>query len=106
MDAARALRRFPEEHVVEALFETVAKDPEYLVRNHASETILFLHGLMPHISEYKDIFKLMIAKYDPEDEASIEAAIIEYQRCADMLRELVETDGTLRRGPIITDIWK
>jgi hypothetical protein len=105
MDAARALRRFPLDEVVEALFESVAKDHDYLVRNHASETILFLHGLQPSISSHKEIFKHMIVEFDKEDKASVEKAFAHYKTCADMLRDLIKKEGTLREGPIIEDIW-
>jgi len=105
MSAAIALRRFPTEDVVEALYERVAKDPDYIVRNHASETILFLHGLEPSISMHKEIFKLMITDYDKSDGASTENAFNNYQKCADMLRELVDREGRLRTGSIIEDIW-
>lgn len=105
IDAARALRRFPTEEVVETLYETVAKDPDYLVRNHASETILFLHGLEPDISEHMEIFQLMIVEYDKADESSIENAFSHYQKCSDMLREHVDREGTLRSGSIIEDVW-
>ncbi|MFW9964652.1 MAG: HEAT repeat domain-containing protein [Candidatus Sifarchaeia archaeon] len=106
IDAAKALRRFPSEKVITALFETVAKDPDYLVRNHASETILFLHGLQPNISMHKEIFRLMIIEFNPKDKSSIEDDLRQYQRCADMIRELVERDGQLRKGPIIEDVWR
>ncbi len=104
--AARALRRFPSEKVITALFESVAKDPEYLVRNHASETILFLYGLQPNISMHQEIFELMIVEFNPEDTSSVENAFRHYQKCADMIRELIERDGELRKGPIIEDIWE
>jgi hypothetical protein len=106
MHAARALRRFPTEEVVEALFESLAKDHEYLVRNHASETILFLHGLEPSISSHKEIFKHMIVDFDKEDDGSIEVALTHYKTCADMLRYLIETKGSLRKGPIVENIWE
>ncbi len=104
--AARALRRFPSEEVVAVLFESVAKDREYLVRNHASETILFLHGLQPNISLHKEIFRLMIVESNPKDKSSIEDAFRHYQKCADMIRELIKRDGKIRKGPIIEDIWE
>jgi hypothetical protein len=103
--AARALRRFPTEEVVEALFESVAKDHEYLVRNHASETILFLHGLQPSISMHKGIFKHMIVEFDKDNDTLSENALAHYKLCADMLCELIEKEGTLRTGPIIDNIW-
>ncbi|MFW9794595.1 MAG: HEAT repeat domain-containing protein [Candidatus Thorarchaeota archaeon] len=105
MYAARALRRFPTEEVVEALYQTIAKDSDYIVRNHASETILFLHGLEPAISQHKEIFGLMIVDYDKDDDASIQNAFSKYQKCADLLRALVDKEGELRTGSIIEDIW-
>jgi hypothetical protein len=105
MGAARVLRRFPSEEVVDALYETLAKDPDYIVRYHASETILFLYGLEPSISLYKEVFKHMIVEFDKDDEASIENALTHYQTCADMLRDLIMKEGSLRKGPIIEDIW-
>lgn len=106
IDAARALRRFPDEQVVEALFEAVAKDPDYLVRNHASETILFLHGMRPKISEHEEIFQHMIVEFEGEDEDSIKSAFVHYQKCADLLRDLIEEEGELRDGPVVDDIWE
>jgi len=105
IDAARALRRFPTEEVVEALFESVAKDSEYLVRNHASETILFLHGLHPQISEHKEIFQHMIVNFDVDDEPSVDNAFKHYQTSSELLRNLINTSGKLRQESIIEDIW-
>ena len=103
--AAISLRRFPTDEVVNALFESVAKDRDYLVRNHASETILFLHGLEPSISMYKDIFKHLIIEFEKDNEDSAKNAFINYQQSAEMLRDLIEKEGSLRKGPIIEDIW-
>jgi len=87
------------------LFESVAKDHEYLVRNHASETILFLHGLQPSITMHEEIFKHMIVEFDKANDASIDNALAYYKMCADMLRDLIEKKGILRTGPIIENIW-
>ncbi|MFW9805308.1 MAG: hypothetical protein ACFFFK_01105 [Candidatus Thorarchaeota archaeon] len=103
--AARALRRFPTDEVVESLFESVAKDSDYLVRNHSSETILFLHDLQPSISMHKEIFKHMIVEFEENDEVSMKNAFVHYKTCSDMLRELIDTEGTLRKDLIIEDIW-
>ncbi len=105
MDAARKLRYFPTDEVVEALFVTVAEDPDYLVRNHASETILFLHRLEPSISSYKEIFSHMIVDYDEEDESSKKKAFEHYKTCSEMLRKLIDEEGTLREKKIVEDIW-
>ncbi|TFF93878.1 HEAT repeat domain-containing protein [Candidatus Thorarchaeota archaeon] len=103
--AAIALRRFPSEQVVEALFEAVAEDPDYLVRNHSSETILFLHGMIPRIADHKEIFQHMIVEFEKEDKESIESAFAQYKRSADLLRELIRQEGRLRAGPFVEDIW-
>ena len=47
----------------------------------------------------------MIVKFDKNDETSIKNAFANYKECADLLRELVEKNGTLRKDPIIEDIW-
>ncbi len=99
--AAIALRRFPTNEVVESLFTALAKDPDYLVRNHTSETILFLHRLKPSISERKDIFKLIIVEYEKDPDYAME----QYRRASDMLREVVESEGNLKDEYIIEDIW-
>ena len=106
MDAARALRRFPNEEVVEALFEAVAEDPDYLVRNHASETLLFLHGMTPRIADRKDIFRHVIVEFRKEDKDSVDSAFSHYKKSADMLRALIEEEGKLREGIIVEGIWE
>ena len=42
--AARELRRYNSPEVIDALYQAV-RDPDYLVRNHASESLLAIHGL-------------------------------------------------------------
>ncbi len=106
IDAARALRRYPSEQVVQALFEAVANDPDYLVRNHASETILFLHGMPPRITDHKEIFQHMIVEFEENDEESVKSAFVHYQICADLLRKLIEREGELRNESIVEDIWQ
>jgi HEAT repeat protein len=54
--AAIELRHFKTPEVVKPLFDAV-KDPEYLVRNHACESLLFLHGFKPEIAEHEEIFQ-------------------------------------------------
>lgn len=105
MRAAIALRRFPAREVVEVLFESVARDRDYLVRNHASETLLFLHGLKPTISEHKEIFKHMIVDYDEHEEERGSETLNHYAESARLLRGLIEAEGNLREGLIIDDIW-
>ncbi len=103
--AALSLRRFPTTEVIESLYESVARDPDYLVRNHASETLLFLHSLEPAISEHKEIFNHMIFEYDRDGGKPTEEAYDHYSECARLLRELIEAQGSVRQETIIDDIW-
>jgi HEAT repeat protein len=54
-EAARKLSRYNRPEVLEALFEAIM-DPDYLVRYHACDSLLALHGLDPDIANYGDIF--------------------------------------------------
>nr|MDO8079258.1 HEAT repeat domain-containing protein [Candidatus Freyarchaeota archaeon] len=85
--AARHLREFDSPEVVEALFEAV-KDPDYLVRNHACESLLYLHGFEPEISSHKEIFKNIITPHEgepsEEDNKKYEAAVNQLRK---MFRE-------------------
>ncbi len=56
LEAAMVLRKFPRQDVIDALYKGVM-DKDYLVRNHASESLLKIHSLNPSISEYKEIFQ-------------------------------------------------
>jgi hypothetical protein len=101
MHAVRALRRFPTKEVVEVLFRTLAEETDYIVRNHTSETLLFIHGLKPSISERKEIFKLIIVDFDKDPEYARE----QYRKASDMLRVVIESEGKLKDDLIIEDIW-
>lgn len=105
MRAAIELRHFPLPSVVEALFETVSQDSDYIVRNHASETILFLHGLKPAVSERREIFRHLIVQAG-EKGVTVPEALKHYRICADMLREVIEEEGTLRAQELVDDIWE
>jgi len=59
--AAIELRHFKTPEVVKALFEAV-KDPEYLFRNHACESLLSLHGFKPEIAEHEEIFQNILLR--------------------------------------------
>ncbi|TFH08826.1 MAG: HEAT repeat domain-containing protein, partial [Candidatus Thorarchaeota archaeon] len=65
LNAARKLRDFPTPEAIAALYDAVS-DVDYLVRNHASESLLAIHGLEPMISEHKEIFSLICTGSDPE----------------------------------------
>ena len=88
LKAAMKLRDFPTPEVIEALFDAV-NDEDYLVRNHASESLLAIHGLEPTISEHKEIFKLIIVDYDKQSKTTKEAGAA-YRKAEQMLRVLFE----------------
>ncbi len=88
LNAAFVLRMFPTHDTIQALFESVSTDPDYLVRNHASESLLHIHGLKPHISEHREIFRLICVEFDTKDKHSYHEAIKHYTQAANMLRDL------------------
>ena len=90
LNAAMVLRRFPTDDTIQALFDSMSNDPDYLVRNHASESLLHIHGFKPAISEHREIFGLICVEFDPKDEVSYHEASKQYTRAATMLRDLFE----------------
>lgn len=92
LKAAMKLRDFPTPEVIEALFDAVS-DEDYLVRNHASESLLAIHGLQPTISEHKEIFKLIIVDYDKRSKETTREAAAAYKKAEEMLRLLFTQDG-------------
>jgi HEAT repeat protein len=55
LEAARELRKFKNPAVIEALFQAIL-DPDYLVRVHACDSLLNLHGFKEEIHEFPIIF--------------------------------------------------
>ena len=86
--AAMELRYFKTKEVVEVLLEAV-KDPGYLVRYHACDSLLVLHGLKPGISEYPEIFQNITT---PSDFGNIpkEEDFDRYERAVKQLKDLFE----------------
>ena len=93
LKAAMKLRDFPTPEVIEALFDAVS-DEDYLVRNHASESLLAIHGLQPTISEHKEIFKLIIVDYDKQSSKSTSETAAAYKKAEMMLKALFESDDS------------
>jgi len=93
LDAARALRYYPTHSVVDALFDAVL-DPAYLVRNHACESLLHIHGLQAIISNHREIFKHIIFDYPEEEGADTWEAYGHYRQAVELLRELISEEGT------------
>ncbi|MCF2136875.1 MAG: HEAT repeat domain-containing protein [Candidatus Thorarchaeota archaeon] len=87
IEAAISLRRYNTPEVIRALF-TAVSDPEYLVRNHASESLLALHGFTPDISSHEKIFAEIIPSV--EDGVPEEECKRHYERAAKMLVDLFE----------------
>jgi HEAT repeat protein len=90
LKAAMKLRDFATPEVIEALFDAV-NDVDYLVRNHACESLLAIHGFNPTISEYKEIFKLIIVDWKDKSGTSTKNAAAAYRTAEEMLRALFET---------------
>ncbi|MBN2229254.1 MAG: HEAT repeat domain-containing protein [Candidatus Thorarchaeota archaeon] len=88
LKAAMVLRNYPTIEVIESLFTAIEKDPDYLVRYHASESLLHIHGFRPNISEYKEIFHLICVEFDSDHPDSYREAVKQYTKAADMLRDL------------------
>jgi hypothetical protein len=93
LDAARVLREFPTPEVLEALYSALL-DPEYLVRNHASESILLIYGLEPTIATHSDIFDHIRFDFDSTDDESVKASMEHYKEAAELIRTLVLAKGT------------
>jgi hypothetical protein len=83
--AAMHLREFDTPEVIEALFEAV-KDPDFLVRNHACDSLLYLHGFKPDISLHEDIFENI--KPPMEEGEPSEEDYKKYETAVSQLREL------------------
>jgi hypothetical protein len=67
LDVALGLRHLPGDGVVEALLASVEKDPEYLVRYHAAESLLHLGQIAPaDITLHPGVFADLVAGADQE----------------------------------------
>lgn len=91
LKAAMKLRDFPTPEVIEALFDAVS-DIDYLVRYHASESLLHIHGFNSQISEYRDILGLICTDYDIHYKKSTKHAQEQYLEAANRLRQLFKTE--------------
>lgn len=88
--AARELRRYRSPESIRALYNAV-RDLDYLVRNHASESLLSIHGFDPSISEYHEIFQLIC--YSMENVgATLEECETHYDLVASMIASLFKAD--------------
>ncbi|NHJ12890.1 MAG: HEAT repeat domain-containing protein [Candidatus Thorarchaeota archaeon] len=92
LDAAMSLRYYPTKQVIDALFEAIL-DPDYLVRNHACESILHIHGMRASISEHKEIFSKIIVDMPEEGECDTAPADEAYRLASKMMRDLVGREG-------------
>jgi len=89
LNAAKKLRDFPTPEVIAALYDAVC-DIDYLVRNHASESLLFIHGLKPMISNHKEIFDLICSESDKEIEIRDQERATKYKNAVDLLKNLFD----------------
>ena len=90
LNAARKLRDFPTPEVIAALYDAVS-DIDYLVRNHASESLLAIHGFEPMISDHTEIFGFICTDPDPEKNVPPKATA-RYKRAENMLKSLFEKE--------------
>lgn len=93
MSAAIMLRQYNFPEVVDALYDAML-DPDYLVRNHSSESLLQIHGLPASISEYKEIFQELIVDSDSRSQASSAEARKHYERSVTLLKEVIANKAT------------
>ncbi|MFX0136340.1 MAG: HEAT repeat domain-containing protein [Candidatus Hodarchaeota archaeon] len=84
LEAAMILRKFPTQEAIIALFKGVL-DPDYLVRNHSSESLLAIHGFNPEISTHREIFKLICADKESSGGQNLNEL---YEKAAEMLKKL------------------
>ena len=91
LSAARKLRDFPTPEAIAALYDAVS-DVDYLVRNHASESLLFIHGLEPMISDHSEIFGFICTEREPEENVTAKDAAHRYKKAEEMLKSLFEKD--------------
>lgn len=87
LKAAIKLRDFPTPEVVAALYDAVC-DIDYLVRYHASESLLAIHGLEPIISSHEEILGLICTNPDPEKNITPKDAATRYKKAENMLKSL------------------
>ena len=93
IDAAIGLRRFRGADDEEALLEAVARDPKYLVRYHASESLLLRWGVRPAgINEYGEILDRLRGPDHDSPSAEDFASFTRARRMLEALRQ-----GGLRR---------
>ncbi|MGY5880335.1 MAG: HEAT repeat domain-containing protein, partial [Candidatus Thorarchaeota archaeon] len=92
LNAARKLRDFPTPEVIAALYDAVS-DVDYLVRNHASESLLAIHGFEPMVSEHSEIFDLICTESENRSDESTKEAAAAYKKAGNMLKSLFEKDG-------------
>lgn len=70
LDAAMLLRDFPPTpELVASLRDAVADDPEYLVRNHAANTLRRWAGESSDISDERELFAMILDSSTPEQRA-------------------------------------
>ena len=85
MTAAIELRKFNLPSVVEALFKAIL-DPDYLVRYHAVESLLDIHGFEPDITLHDDI--MFEITFSEEDDVPREECLLHHERAVQLLKEL------------------
>jgi hypothetical protein len=81
-EVARELRKHPTKAVIESLFAAVA-DEDYLVRYHACDSLLAIHGFHKEIDEFHEIFVNILEEKKKKD----------YEIAQQQLKELFQKQG-------------
>lgn len=93
LNAARKLRDFPTPEVIRVLYDAVS-DIDYLVRYHACDSLLHIHGMKADISKHKDIFDLICTEHDAHGKHRTENARVRYLEATNLLRQLFKSTST------------
>lgn len=86
IDAAMALRKYPQADVIDALHEALL-DADGLVRHHAAESLLAIHGMAPDIAAHREIFRALVVDKERDGKPPRE----HHEVARRMLRELLAT---------------
>jgi len=91
MDAAMVLRDFDSPESVAALLRAVREDHDYLVRYHASSSLLALAVIEPaDVAEHPEIFKLICSGSERDGEPRDAAEAADHARAAELLAQHFE----------------
>lgn len=92
LEAAMVLRKFPTPEAIDVLYKGIM-DPDYLVRFHSADSLLVIHGFDSGISNYDEIFSLIISETDkphPSGKKPEELHAEAVQKLKELFKNIVE----------------